>query len=149
MNPEIKTTYGGIDIFYHEATDQWTFTLRGKDRRASTLTLAKAAIDTPPPADKKPFKRCKAFYKRWSGPPHLAEITSIADTNTLSPIFWLVDGDKRETVSIFDLFAHTDKNQARVDVWLELDKQAAHIERAKTNLLEKMEKFELPKDTEI
>ena len=61
MSEEITINYGGIDVAYEERGDKWTFTLRGKERSASSLTLAKAAIDAPPPKDEAPFKRVECY----------------------------------------------------------------------------------------
>lgn len=144
MNREIKTNYSGVDISYEERTDHWAFTLRGRERRASTLSLAKVAIDAPPPPGKKPFKRCKAIFKEWSRGVGVVEITSVADYTRV----WIMNGTSRQKVSIDDLMAYTPENLKRLQVWADLDKQQNAIGVLKTAEILAMEKFELPKDIE-
>lgn len=67
MNEEIiKTTYRGVEITYVEYGNKWTFTHNGNERSATTLHLAKEAIDAPPPKDKPPFKRIECYYGDYS-----------------------------------------------------------------------------------
>lgn len=62
----ITTTYHDIKIEYHEYTNDWRFTLRGRERIASSLKLAKEAIDKPVPKKAKPFVRFEAWSSKYS-----------------------------------------------------------------------------------
>ena len=57
----ITTVHAGITITYNQDSDRWEFELRGKERHATTLTLAKQAIDKPAPVDKKPFTPIEVY----------------------------------------------------------------------------------------
>lgn len=62
----IKTTYREVEIEYREWENDWYFTLRGRERSASSLKLAKEAIDKPAPKKSKPFDHFEAWHFRYS-----------------------------------------------------------------------------------
>jgi hypothetical protein len=62
MTDAPSITHHEIEIVYHEHSDDWHFTLRGRERTAKSLTAAKEAIDKPTPKKGKPFERFEAWY---------------------------------------------------------------------------------------
>jgi hypothetical protein len=116
MNDQPKTTYRGIEIAYEECHDRWAFLLRGKERHAGTLTLAKQAVDAPAPADKKPFTRQPAYHMHYGRGWEVTTVTSVADSYYGgSRMFWVVGpGKTREKVSEHNLFASTKETAEKV-----------------------------------
>lgn len=90
--PEIPVTvtHNGVVITYDERFNKWTFTLRDREREASTLALAKEAIDRPV-KEKNVFKRVPAWsngcYANCTGRFERAEITSISAGGKINVVF--------------------------------------------------------------
>jgi hypothetical protein len=142
MSDHPKTTYCGIEIILNERTEHWHFLLRGKERCSSTLALAKAAIDAPPPANKKPFTRQRAYRKHYALGWGEVEVTSIADSGYASArMFWVTSHDKRrEKVTNSDLFAKTKANDAKI---YQIEVKRAEIETLQEQIRE-IEKLVAP-----
>jgi hypothetical protein len=104
--------------------------LRGKERSAGTLALAKKAIDAPPPADKKPFTAQPAYHKSYCRGIEEVVVTSIAESLGYGDgkgKFWIRGPDKkREKADRYDLFAKTEEADRLVALWKTM---AASIER--------------------
>jgi hypothetical protein len=67
MADAVKAMHGGIEITYNEHPNNWTFTLRGKERVAPTLKQAKETIDKPVAhKDADRFDRFEAFTNDYS-----------------------------------------------------------------------------------
>lgn len=90
MPEPVTVTHNGIVISYDESQNIWTFTLRDREREASTLALAKAAIDRPA-KEKNVFKRVPAWsngcYANSTGRFERAEITSISAGRKINVVF--------------------------------------------------------------
>lgn len=82
----IQHTHRETVITYDEDRNVWTFTLRGRDRSAESLTKAREIIDKPEPKEKKPFEKIKAWYMTYQSDPERVEITGIAESG------WRGDG---------------------------------------------------------
>jgi hypothetical protein len=134
MQPKpIKTTYKGVEVIYAEQDDRWLFTIDGRDRSAETLTNAKCAIDAPPPANKRPFKKIEA-YKRKPSYSHsdgfeAVVITGIAESKYGTKYAWVSNPtgrQKREKVALSELYARTTANGETIKALLasqqEIDK---------------------------
>ena len=101
MKAVVVTQYQGIEIVYDEGSNQWVFTLRGRERAASSLGSAKLIIDKPAPKDKKPFERVRVYlgarYGRF-GEYKEGEVTSIAAPgpwqNSSKEVWTTVDGER-------------------------------------------------------
>src|SRR5512135_829560 len=80
MRTEITTTYGGVDITYHERENIWKFELRGRERKAESLAKAKEAIDRPDPRPKSKVEPIAGWMaERWGDSKWKAvTVTSIA-----------------------------------------------------------------------
>jgi len=119
METTIKTTYKGIAVSYDEQGNRWEFTLRGKDRYATTLKLAKEAIDKPPPEDKRPFTPIEVYVSESYGPSYRrAVVTSLAPSKYSYGRYeaWVTykpdshRGSKREKVALDKLYAVNPEN---------------------------------------
>jgi hypothetical protein len=66
MSDAVTHTYRNIVITYNEHPDNWTYTLRGKERVAPTLKEAKATIDKPVAEKQDRFDRFEAFTNDYS-----------------------------------------------------------------------------------
>jgi hypothetical protein len=72
----VQYSWPPVEIRYSESDNNWTYTLRGKERRAETLANAKKAIDAPLPKDKKAFKQFDAYvHTAFSKGSPLAKVT--------------------------------------------------------------------------
>lgn len=58
----ITVEHKGIVITYNEYQNQWTFTLRNRERSVETLVQARQMIDRPAPADKSCFKPVQVWF---------------------------------------------------------------------------------------
>lgn len=76
----MKETYRDIEIEYNEPNNNWEFTLRGRERTASSLKLAKEAIDKPVPAsEKEKFEPVKGWLIPYcNAEPEQVTVTSVA-----------------------------------------------------------------------
>lgn len=79
QDTEINLTYMGVDIKYEEHGNRWTFTLRGRDKSASSLKEAKEIISKPA-KKKSEFKRFEAWKIGYgSVRPESVEVTSVVE----------------------------------------------------------------------
>lgn len=131
MNDTLKTTYGGVEIVYRDAENDWLFTLRGRERTASSLQLAKDAIDKPE-TKKNEFKRFTAFLKDYSCCPWQVEVTGTAARSRweTSPQAWVQNEDLgRRKVKVSDLFVFDDSSVKIVAEWEDLRQQADELNK--------------------
>jgi len=110
----IKTHYDGIELEYLD--DKWVFELRGRERKADTLTKAKEIIDKPEPKDNKPFERINGFIKRaYSDGVFLpVQVTSIAQSQNHrgEPEVWVMKDGQRCKENAHSIILHTAENIA-------------------------------------
>jgi hypothetical protein len=115
----IKTTYKGIVITYVDHDDVFEFVLRGMSCTAKTIGEARKRIDEPPPKEKKPFTRFKAYYSEYNERFDDCEVTSLVERRSMhcSSEVWIVvkEGKRfsgRRKVYERDIYpsnAHNDK----------------------------------------
>lgn len=76
-NEAIKQTYNEVEITYSEATNEWEFVLRGRNRHCESLAKAKEIIDKPAPKEEgKPFERVTCWHNHYNGW-RTVEVTSL------------------------------------------------------------------------
>ncbi len=115
---QIRHTHKTVVITYDEDANLWRFTLRGRDRSASSLTLAREAIDKPEPKKSKPFEKIKAWECRYGDMPSRVEVTGIAEGRGYAgegdSFVWITDAQRRrrkESVKLH-IFPSNAKNDA-------------------------------------
>ena len=154
MNEENMTvTYGHppVEISYNERDNVWEFELRNRNRQATSLALAKQAIDTPPKPDKKTFKRIPV-YVAYGQNYEKAEITSLTTTRYSGYEAWVTYAEgnmkgKRERKSMYYLFLDNDHNKALIEQGLAVWKEINALQAKRNDLTGKMDKLEInPED---
>ena len=122
---EITTTHKGIKILYDEAKNRWEFELRGRDRFASTLALARDAIDKPPPKETPAFTPVECHSKSFRGW-EIVRVTSVAsDEGYNNAMVWVSAKDKsRSKESSHQLYpVGMGNNDKIVKQWKEIEEQ--------------------------
>lgn len=145
---EVKTEWDGIEITYDEKRNLWCFELRGRARTAESLEKAKTAIEAPI-KEKKTFERIKAWRKKsWEGYKEI-EITSIGEPARYGggAQVWTTDGKNRSLESVTSVFPRNAKNDKIVEEFRVLDKQAEELRDRIDKLQQKLEPYEVPKET--
>lgn len=141
----LKTQHNGIEITYNEKRNRWEFELRGHELSAATLALAKAAIDKPPPKDKPPFTRCKAYTEHtWSGDGfETVEVTSVAASQDWEPTqYWICNSRaQRQKISRNDLYPVNEKNSALIAKILTLDNDLERLRGEREALKKKLQEM--------
>ena len=143
MATEIKAAltivHDNITIEYIEADNVFRFELRGRERKAESLTQAKEWIDKPAPV-KKPTKKFERFQVVFSGgymgyhkrSRSVVTVTSVAedryhhDKNNPSAAWVLKAGGERSKESVTHLYPIHPTNTAR---WGEYDRLISEKER--------------------
>lgn len=140
------TTYRGVEITYNEHSDSWLFTLRGRDKTASSLTNAKAAIDKPAPKENN-FVKFRAWLALGYDDFDLKEatVTGDAGVNFRRQDVWIKDAQgTRRKVSLDSVFADTPDNIAAMARMKEQNEIVKAARKSRYDLKEKMEKATLP-----
>ncbi len=110
----ITTTHSGIFIVYNENTNNWQFTLRGRDRSAPSLVAAKEAIDKPVPEKAKPFEKIAAWEITIGDTPSRVDITGIAEGSYRRDQLWVwikgTDGQRRKHEASYRIYPSTPAN---------------------------------------
>lgn len=104
MNKELQITHNGTVVTYDENRNRWTFSLRGQDRSAESLTKAREAIDKPAPKSTKPFARITAWFIRYSSDPEKVEVTGIAEKSYGDRQYWIRSESGRSKEPGYNLF---------------------------------------------
>lgn len=149
--PEIKITHGGIEITYDERRNLFCFELRGRCRTADSLAKARAAIDAPPPKEKKPFTRFKAWKRDslgWSAATYIeVEVTSITEGGGQ---VWISTPDKkysqRSKVPATSVYPRNEKNDAIVAEWKERQERVKALEDEQSKTVKKLKAYEIPEE---
>lgn len=146
----MKTEYNGIEITYDEGRNEWLFELRGRSRKADSLTLAKEAIDKEPKEKRaQTFPRFEAYFKHYSGWQKVI-VTSIAEDpyyRGSGKSFWILgSGGKRSKESDSGLFPVNDHNTALLDAIHAKEKDIEVLEQQKSALYEKLQKATVPQE---
>ena len=128
----MKETYKGVEIVYSEENNRFEFELRGKERFASSLKLAKEAIDKPVagPAGKK-FNPVRALHCSYSGV-RPGTITSIAEPGyRSSQQVWFVtdEGKSRSKESLSQMCEESKPNLTLYAKSKALDKEAETLRK--------------------
>ncbi len=142
----IQITHDSVPITYDEHENKWLFTLRGRDRSASSLAEAKAAIDKPVVEKAKPFEKIPAWWLKYPGNPEKVEITGIAEKGYREQEVWIKcsEGRKKECLSSF--FGCNEKNDAMVASIIEKNAAASKLEDESAKLSRQLAplKLEIP-----
>lgn len=112
MHNPIQHTHRGVVITYNENSNRWQFTLRGRDKSAESLSLARAAIDKPEPKSAKPFAKIEAWEYRNDAPERVT-VTGIAEKGWRGmPEVWIKDagGNRRKEDPESRIYPATDNN---------------------------------------
>lgn len=147
-------TYEGISIAYIERSDEWEFELRGRTRRAPSLSKAKELINKEPAEKRvKPWEpfQCYQWERYGSEGVTKSTVTSCAGRARYSNgIEWWVKTSKgkREKVSTDQLFAITPDNDKRIAEWKELDAQIDELQAKQAKLRASLKQIETPKGTD-
>ena len=147
----MKTTHNGIEITYDENRNVWTFELRGRERSAVSLVAAKAAIDAPPPKEKKPFQRIEAWvlYQYGSAEPQRVTITSIAEGPSwrTGHEVWITDNKKaRQKVSASSVYPVGEHNDARVSEYIDLGLRIEQLQEEREKVHAKLTAYRVPSE---
>jgi hypothetical protein len=149
---EIKITHSEVEITYIEGSDEWEFELRGRTRRAPSLTKAKEAIDKEPAEKRKPFPTFKAYRKR-RGEFKEVTVTSLAESQSWGNEWWVngekYDGDKKPSrfkESERELFVITPENESMIVHIKELDGQIEKLAEQREAIYSKMEHIKPTKE---
>lgn len=146
--PEITVEHNGIIIHYNETLNRWEYNLRNRDRWAETLAKAKAAIEKPPPEEKKQFKRVECwFYKgQWDGGWKRVTVTSVAETTYGRDYVWVSDGERRSKERAKDLYPCGFQNDPKIAKSTELLKQISEIRKEEEKLRARLTPLEIPEE---
>lgn len=149
---EIQVVYKEVTINYSEDTNRWVFTLRGRERSAESLRLAKEKIDMPAPSGK-PFEKIPAWIDRNGGFTSVI-IDSMAEGyehrrqsyGRHVPEVWVSDPENESRFKEFvtALFAATPENSAAVVVINDMRGRKAQLQRDIEGLIASMERVTLP-----
>lgn len=157
----ITVTYKGVVITYTESNRfgnniAWSFELRGRARRATSLTSAKEAIDAAPQKNKKPFTRFTAFrhgsgYWRDNikqGSMVEVEVTSIASAGGDDDIeVWAVDKNDKKSRGRFSLsvlVADSAANHVIISAVKDINAQITELETRREKLVGKLKPPVIP-----
>ena len=107
MEKPLVVTYEGIEIAYIEGSNDWRFELRGRSRRAESLSKAKEFIDKEP-SKKKPFEPFSALVvtRYDNGDFRQVQVTSCAGPSRYKGAeleWWISDNGRREKKAGSDL----------------------------------------------
>jgi hypothetical protein len=127
----MKEMYNGVEIVYSEDNSRFEFELRGKERFASSMKLAKEAIDKPVagPAGKK-FTPVRALFRAYSGV-YAGTITSIAESSYRTQQVWFVrdENKSRSKEPLSDMCEESKRNLQLYAESKALDKEADTLRR--------------------
>jgi hypothetical protein len=130
----MKETYKGVEIVYSEENSRFEFELRGRERFASSMKLAKEAIDKPVagPAGKK-FNPVRALLRRYDRGVHPGTITSIAESSYRPQQVWFVrdENKSRSMESLSDMCEESEFNLKLLAELEALAKEADSLRRKK------------------
>ena len=144
MADAVATTYGGVEIVYNERSDVWRFTLRGRERSASTLAKAKEAIARPEPKEKA-FEPTDAYFCRYGGGAKLARITSLADGSGYGGIqVWCTIGGQRTKESLGDFYEVSPENDLILAECKAIDEQIEKLNSKRNAKFRGMKKLSIP-----
>lgn len=145
MTEKVTVTYGGVEITYQEAKDNWTFELDGKERFAKSLLNAKAAIDSPErKTEKKPFKKFSVYHANYTRTEwEKVEVTSFTEDGREA---WVTRPNGRRTKeNIGDLFPlSAEVDQIRAEMKAIYDQQSA-LYRALEKKKDELKSIKMPK----
>lgn len=150
----IAVTYSDIEIVYREDDNRWVFTLRGRERSAESLALAKAAIDRPEPKKKGGnFTPVEAWY---DGSGYGASINGFrrVTITSIAEVFsrygsgaevWIKDKGGRSKVGADRVYPVGEPNDAVVEQLNDLAKASDTLEKRINATRGKLKAFVVPK----
>jgi len=140
---EIKSEHAGIEITYNESTDRWVFELRGREKSAESLRLAREAIDKPEPKDKKPFTRIEAFKKDYQRGFTKVTVTSIAESGYGGRNVWILQNKNRSKESAFTIFPVNEHNVNLIRQWESLSVEIKALESKRAEIERNLKPIEV------
>lgn len=156
MEPAIIIQHHGTIITYDEGRDLFCFELRGRQRTAESLRKAKEAIDAPPPKQRKPFARFKAWNRQsvsWGTSDYVeVEVTSIAEERYAGQAMevWINNSvaqyRQRAKVSVYDIFPRNEKNDAIIAEWKERHERIKALQTEQQATVKKLKPYVIPKE---
>lgn len=146
----MTTEYKKVEITYDESRNLWCFTLRGKDRSASSLANAKETIDKPAPKDSVPFTKIEAWHFEYGNTPRWAVVTGLGEKNWGSGTYvWLTKDKKRSKERVEgSVFPQNSTNDAICAQIIEKEKQRETLSTEIHKLKSKLLPLVLPKNEE-
>lgn len=145
----MKTQYKDIEISYVEGTNDWHFELRGRTRKADSLSKAKEAIDKEPPEKRaQTFPRFEAYLWSYSELKTVT-VTSAAEDGYYgaTKAFWVTDkqGQRRKERES-SLFPVNDHNTELIGQIKAKDAERERINKEIEGLKEKLQTASMPKE---
>lgn len=142
MNQPIVVIVPEGSILYQEWDNQWRADREGavvavrkslSEAKQALVDLVKRENDP-----KAPFKRHKAYNRRYGQAPELVTVTSYPDEREA----WVVNGEgRRSKVRLDDLRAFHPTNQARVAEMAKLYAAVDELQRTRNNIGESLEPY--------
>jgi hypothetical protein len=146
--PAITVVHNGITITYSEFENKFIFELRGRERKVGSLREAREAIEKPPPKDKKPFNRVKAYAYSY-GLMEEGEVTSIAEVSYRSRYVWFVNNmgnrSKQDAAACFPINPKNEELKKAID---RLKSAIGKLNLKIKSLRDKMQGLEITAETE-
>jgi len=156
----MEVEHNGIKIEYNENINNWTFTLRNRERKAESLAKAKEFIDRPVAANSKDddsFPRTKCYVQnhgwrseRGEGRWMVVDATSLTTRRYSGSIeaYTSRNGKVDGKRYISDLYPVGEKNDPLVKESEELTKQINALEAKRNKVEDKMVELKVKEPTE-
>lgn len=148
---DVSVVHCDVKIDYNERNDNWTFSLRGRERSAESLTKAKEAIDRIP-KEKNVFQRIPVFcFEGYSNTKFAkGKITSIAESRyTSTPEVWITVAGDRKKVYASNTFPITAQNSATISNLETMRAKINELEDAYKEEKRKLIAYVIPKDDSL
>lgn len=144
----MKETYQGIEIVYNEQNNNWEFILRGHERAASSLKLAREAIDKPTPvSEKDKFEPVKGWLIRWHDKPEQTTVTSVAMRYGSKHVRCRRSGRNGATLESADYFFPLNEHNATlVDELNQIDRESEALAEKRERTRARLQKYKFPTD---
>jgi hypothetical protein len=154
----LTTDYAGITITYDENRARWSFTTNGKERSASTLKLAKKAIDEVPKVKRAGFTKFQAHLVSSWRERQVVWVTSIAEASggyKSETEVWIIGDEpkrfgkgtepRRSKQSLSSLYEITTENEQRWEQIAALDARAKELTDQQDAIRSTLTHMRLPK----
>ena len=135
-----SVVHHSIAITYSEHKNWWVFTKDGRERHASTLALAKEAIDKPDTEQKKPFNKVECWFEDHGEGYVKVTVTNIADSPAWRshPEFWIIKGKDRSKRGGNNLYPCNPLNDMLIAQLEDYRKQERELSEKRDKVFEKL-----------